>query len=236
MMIRLHHIYKEFRSRQGTLQALNDINLFIRSGEFVTIMGTSGSGKSTLLSIIGLLISPSGGRLEIEGTAASHLTERQKTRLRAEKFGFLFQFPSLVNTLTIRENVLLPILLAGKPGRTDWERADRLLEQVGLQEHANRRSHELSGGEQRRVALARALINDPDVILADEPTGALDEETAEKILKLFLEYNRQGKTILIVTHDPDIAAYGDHMIRIHRGRIQNEETADGKPSAAEQAD
>jgi ABC-type lipoprotein export system ATPase subunit len=236
MMIRLHHVHKEFRSRQGTLQALDDVNLFIRRGEFVTIMGPSGSGKSTLLSIIGLLNSPSGGRLEIEGMDTYHLAERQKTRLRAEKFGFVFQFPSLVNTLTIRENVLLPIMLAGQARRTDWERADRLLEQVGLKEHANRRSHELSGGEQRRVALARALINNPDVILADEPTGALDEETADRILRLLHEYNGQGKTILIVTHDPDIAAYGDHTIRIHRGRIQNEQSAGGDQSATGQAD
>lgn len=235
-MIRLADVHKEFLSQQGMVHALDKINIFIPRGEFVTIMGPSGSGKSTLLSIIGLLNNPSRGRLEIEGQDAVSLSERQRTRLRAEKFGFVFQFPSLVNTLTIRENVLLPKLLTGKAAASDWERADFLLEQVGLLDKSHRRSHELSGGEQRRTALARALINDPDVVLADEPTGALDRETAQRILDLFLEFNKDGKTILIVTHDPEIATYGDRTIQIHRGRIQDGQTTNEYNTQSERPD
>lgn len=219
-MIQLQDICKRHSNKGESAFALDHINLTIDRGELVTVMGPSGSGKSTLLSIIGLLTNSTEGTLAVNGHDAGRLPEKEKTRLRAEKFGFVFQFPSLVNTLDVRENVLLPKLFSGKVTQEDHARAALLLAQMGLQDKADRRSFELSGGEQRRVAMARALINDPDVILADEPTGALDVETAKRIMDLFLECNKAGKTILIVTHDPAYETYGHRTIHLHMGRIQ----------------
>ncbi|MFC4767887.1 ABC transporter ATP-binding protein [Effusibacillus consociatus] len=221
-MIRLRQVTKSFSAKQGNVTALENINLSIEPGEFVTIMGPSGSGKSTLLSLIGLLSSPSEGELILEGLNASQLSDRQKTDFRGQKFGFVFQFPSLVNTLNTRENVLLPKMLSGKLTEEDWNRADELLEQAGLAEKRYSRSYELSGGEQRRIALARALINDPDVILADEPTGGLDKSMGRRIMEIFREIHRQGKTVLVVTHDEEMAAYGDRLIKLNKGRIEND--------------
>ncbi|WP_018131509.1 ABC transporter ATP-binding protein [Effusibacillus pohliae] len=220
-MIRLENICKRYRTEQGNVTALENINLSVERGEFLTIMGPSGSGKSTLLSLIGLLSCPTCGRLFVDGREASRLSDREKTDFRGRKFGFVFQFPSLVSTLTARENVLLPKLFAGKIKPADWRRADALLEQVGLAEKMHRRSHELSGGEQRRVALARALINDPDVVLADEPTGGLDAETGQRMMEMLRDIRQLGKTVLVVTHDRELAMYGDRVIRLRKGRMDD---------------
>jgi ABC-type lipoprotein export system ATPase subunit len=219
MMILLENVNKTYHMKQGSVIALENINLLVRPGEFVMLLGPSGSGKSTLLSMIGLLSGPTGGSIRIDGRDTRDLSDRQRTDFRREKFGFVFQFPSLVNTLNVRENVLLPKLFKGRLADSDWREADRILEKVGLADKRNSRPYELSGGEQRRVALARALIHDPEVILADEPTGALDNETARRIMLIFSEINRRGKTVLIVTHDESITASGSRKIYLQKGRI-----------------
>ncbi|BCJ85059.1 ABC transporter ATP-binding protein [Effusibacillus dendaii] len=225
-MIQLQQVSKTFKTGQGKVAALENINLAIKQGEFVVMTGPSGSGKSTLLSLIGLLVAPSEGTLRIGPHETSRLNERDKTELRNQKIGFVFQFPGLVNTLTARENVLLPKLFNGKLTAEDGRRADELLAEVGLSDKSDRRPHELSGGEQRRVTLARALINDPDLILADEPTGALDKGNSYRIMELFLRFHRAGKTIFMVTHDPELIAYGNRRLELQNGRIRYDNRAE----------
>ncbi|GAX90494.1 ABC transporter ATP-binding protein [Effusibacillus lacus] len=219
-MIQLADIRKTFQTGQGIVQALENINLSIGEGVFLTVMGASGSGKSTLLSLIGMLCSPTEGLMTVKGRDTGRMSDCQKTLWRREKIGFVFQFPSLVNTLNVRENVVLPKLFSGKITQADWDRADFLLDGVGLGEKLHNRSYELSGGEQRRVALARALINDPEMLLADEPTGALDEDTAIRIMQILRDINRQGKTVVMVTHDGKLAEWGNRLIRLKNGRIE----------------
>ncbi|PWK15775.1 ABC transporter ATP-binding protein [Tumebacillus permanentifrigoris] len=210
---------QENRDRKQKIHALGGIDLHIPRGEFVAIMGPSGSGKSTLLSILGLLSQPTAGTMVLDGLDVTGLRERERTRLRAEQIGFVFQFPSLVNTLNVRENVLLPKMLTGSVTKSDRARADSLLADMGLAGREEERSFKLSGGEQRRVALARALISDPAVVLADEPTGALDEATAGELMGLLGRLHAAGKTVVMVTHDRAMAQYATRTVKIKSGVI-----------------
>ncbi len=216
-MLKLAGVKKTYKSPQGFIRALRGIDLEIADGEFIAVMGPSGSGKSTLLSIIGLLSVPTKGSMLIDGRETSGLGERERTKLRSAQIGFVFQFPSLVSTLNVRENVVLPKLLSGAVTAADRRRADELLASVGLGDRGEDRSFALSGGEQRRVALARALINDPMLLLADEPTGALDERTASEMIELLHRANAAGKTVVMVTHDKMLAKRAHRVVSIRDG-------------------
>jgi putative ABC transport system ATP-binding protein len=207
---------------EGTneVRALRDVTLEFPNGEFAAIMGPSGSGKSTLLHILGALDKPTSGRVVVGETELSGLSDRKLTLLRRERMGFVFQFFNLIPTLTAEENVLLPVLIAGKKPGGYAERLDELLELVGLTGRRTHRPDELSGGEQQRVAIARALIKRPDIILADEPTGNLDSRTGAGVLGLLKESAaRFEQTILMVTHDPRAAAIADRVLYLTDGRV-----------------
>lgn len=216
-MALLQGVGKTYETAQGDVHAVRDIALRIERGEFLAIMGPSGSGKSTLLALLGLLTTPSAGRLAVDGCETQVMSEAARTAFRSEKLGFVFQFPSLVNTLNVQENVLLPRMFAGRVSQAELRRAEQLLEQVGLQGRSRDRSYQLSGGQQRRVALARALMNDPVLLLADEPTGALDEDTAAEMLQLLKDVQSAGKTVVMVTHDKALAAHADRLVTIRDG-------------------
>jgi len=218
-MLQLTGVKKTYKAPHGLVRALRGVDLTVERGEFVAIMGPSGSGKSTLLSMLGMLSAPTKGSVMINGRETNAMNDRERTRLRSEAIGFVFQFPSLVNTLNVRENVMLPKMLVSSIGAADIKRADSLLEQVGLQGRGDDRSFQLSGGEQRRVAVARALMNDPLLVLADEPTGALDHETGVSIMELFRKINEAGKTVVMVTHDQELSRYAHRMILIRDGVI-----------------
>jgi putative ABC transport system ATP-binding protein len=205
------------------VHALEDVSLSFPNGEFAAIMGPSGSGKSTLLHILGALDKPTSGRVIVGKTELSGLSDKKLTLLRRERMGFVFQFFNLIPTLTAEENVLLPVLIAGKRPGQYGERLDELLDLVKLTERRTHRPDELSGGEQQRVALARALIKHPDIILADEPTGNLDSKTGAEVLDLLRESAaRFGQTILMVTHDPRAAATSDRAVFLSDGRVVDE--------------
>jgi ABC-type lipoprotein export system ATPase subunit len=219
-MVRLEGVNKEYRVGRRHVRALSGVNLQVERGEFLAVSGTSGSGKSTLLSLIGLLATPSSGRIEIGGREVQGMSERERTLFRLERLGFVFQFPSLVNTLNVRENVLLPKLLTGRVSDADRLKAEALLAEVGLAGRGEDRSWQLSGGEQRRVALARALFDDPELIVADEPTGALDEGTAGEILRLFERLRSAGRTIVMATHDPACRSAAKRVVTLHDGVME----------------
>jgi putative ABC transport system ATP-binding protein len=207
---------KVYHRGREPVQALNGVSLRVRAGEFVAIAGPSGAGKTTLLSLLGCLEPPTAGRLRLGGRDLHHLSERERTRVRAEEIGFVFQHFSLLPTLTVEENVALPALFARRrPG----PRTLALLDRVGLRPRRHHRPHELSGGEMQRAAIARALINSPRLLLADEPTGQLDTATGHAILHLFRELNEDGLTLIVVTHNPFLAAAADRQVRLVDGRI-----------------
>ncbi len=217
-MIRLEQIQKCYRmGRERWVMALENISVQINKGEFAFIVGPSGSGKSTFLAIAGLLDLPTEGKVWFGDQDVTLLSDSQRTVIRSERCGFIFQFPSLIPTLTALENVILPKTISGRFSPQDENRGMELLERVGLTDKAGHLPYQLSGGEQRRVAMARALMNDPDVILADEPTGALDYENAETIMQVFTQLNKEGKTILMVTHDRELARYATRIIQIDKG-------------------
>jgi putative ABC transport system ATP-binding protein len=221
-LISLTHVTKLYR--QGTLSviALRDVSLTLSGGECVAVMGSSGSGKSTLLNLIGCIDVPTHGTVSIDGQSTANLSDPELTRLRREKVGMIFQFFNLLGTLTARQNVALPLLLAGRPAQAAWQRADELLAMVGLKERATHRPHQLSGGEMQRVAIARALANDPAVLLADEPTGNLDSRTGSEILALLTAYCRdQGKTLMLATHDHGAASRVDRVLHLRDGILQS---------------
>lgn len=219
-MIKMEGIGKRYMiAWEQYVSALEDITVTIDRGEFVSVVGPSGSGKSTFLAIAGLLDRPTEGELWIDGRAMGHASEKERTYYRAEKCGFIYQFPSLVPTLTAWENIILPKTVQLRYNKEDHKRVDALLERVGLQDKKDHLPFQLSGGEQRRIALARALINQPDLLMADEPTGALDQENAEIIMQLFREFHQEGCTILMVTHDLQLAGRTGRMIHIRNGKI-----------------
>jgi putative ABC transport system ATP-binding protein len=223
-MIRVSNVGKRYLQGAVELIALKEVSLTIAPGEFVSIMGPSGSGKSTLLNLLGALDRPTEGEISIDGRAVHTMSDDERTLLRRDRLGFVFQFFNLLPTLTAKENVCLPALLAGKSRSAVEPRADALLETVALGARRDHRPVELSGGEMQRVALARAMIMNPVVLLADEPTGNLDSRTGEEILTLLQRASReQGRTIVMVTHDRRAAEHGDRIIHLRDGEIVEEE-------------
>lgn len=215
-MIQLSNISKSF----GTLQVLRNVNLSVDCSEIVAVIGPSGAGKSTMLQILGSLDKPDSGRVIYDGVDLTSLSDRRLSRFRNEQIGFVFQAHSLLPEFTARENVALPAMIGGVPRKRALQRADELLEQLGLSGRLTHKPAAMSGGERQRTAVARALINNPRVILADEPTGSLDSANRDEIEKLFLQLrNDFGHTFVIVTHDPHLAAMADRTIRMADGRI-----------------
>jgi putative ABC transport system ATP-binding protein len=216
-LIKAVNIAKRYKLGASIVSALDGVSLEISEGEFVAIVGKSGSGKSTLMHILGLLSKPSEGELFFDNTSISDLDDTALARIRRDKIGFIFQSFNLLARTSSLENVLLPITYTRKPN--DHHRAVELLTRVGLQDRMESMPSQLSGGQQQRVAIARALINDPSVVLADEPTGNLDTKSGEDVLNLLRELNAEGKTMIIVTHDEDIANFAQRLIRISDGKI-----------------
>lgn len=219
-MIQLDNVVKKYKMGETEVRALRGLELEVDRGEYVAVLGPSGSGKSTLMNIIGALDVPDEGDVVIDGENISGYDENRLARLRGERLGFVFQTYNLIQTLTALENVSLPLVFQGKSGTERAETGKELLERVGLEDRLGHNPAELSGGEQQRVAIARALATDPDILLADEPTGNLDTETGEKIMNLLRGLNEnQGMTIVMVTHSPADADYADRNINIIDGRI-----------------
>jgi len=217
-IIQLQNVSKSFKTSTGEVSILKDVSVVIMPGETVAIIGPSGSGKSTLLSLIGLLDSASDGEVIISGRYVSQMTENEKSRLRNEKIGFIFQSFELISPFTVSENVASPIEIAGKV--VEKPAIDLLLREVGLSERAHATPHTLSGGEKQRVAIARALVHMPVVILADEPTGSLDRTTGEKVLKLLLDsVSERHTTLIIITHDEGIAGRMNRVFEINNGML-----------------
>lgn len=198
---------------------LHGIDLAVEDGEFIAIMGPSGSGKSTLMNIIGFLDYPTTGTFELNGENISSAKEKQLAKLRNEHIGFVFQQFFLLPRLNAQKNVEAPLIYAGVPKRERTERAKQMLEKVGLGDRVKHLPNQLSGGQKQRVAIARALVNNPTLILADEPTGALDSKTSAQIMDLLVQLNKEGKTVIIVTHEEEIAAYTDRIITLKDGKI-----------------
>ena len=219
-VIEVRNVWKIYGRGEAETVALRGVSLAIKKGEFVAIMGPSGSGKSTLMHIIGLLDTPTKGKVLIKGRDVSMLSENQRAILRRKTVGFVFQQYTLSPSLTALENVELPMIFAGVPRDVRRKRAKKLLEMVDMGDRLNYHPGQLSGGQQQRVAIARALANDPEIILADEPTGNLDTERGEKVLEIFHRLNEQGKTIVLVTHNPEVAGHAERVIKIRDGRIE----------------
>lgn len=218
-LIKLTNINKSYTNGDQELRVLKDIDLEVEEGEFLAIMGPSGSGKSTLMNIIGLLDRPSTGDYWLEGEEVSQLSEKKLAHVRNDQIGFVFQQFFLLSKLNALQNVELPLIYAGVPTSKRKGLAKQYLEKVELTERMNHLPSELSGGQKQRVAIARALVNQPSIILADEPTGALDTKTGEQIMALLTELNKEGKTIIMVTHEPEIAAYAKRKIVLRDGII-----------------
>ena len=217
-MIDAKDITKKYIDGSRMVLAVNRVNFHVKQGEFVLVVGRSGSGKSTLLSILGGLIRPDMGAVTIGGNNLWNMDDAKLSAVRAEKVGFIFQFSGLLPTLTAIENVMLPSLFVSSRGG-EVEQARTLLAMFGLADKQDSYISQMSGGEQKRVAIARALMNDPEIILADEPTGDLDIDTEREIMELFRGINQEGKTIVMVTHNPDLSIYADCIYRMDRGAL-----------------
>lgn len=218
-MIRVENLNKYYINGEMKLHALKNINFHVKSGEFAAIMGSSGSGKSTMMNILGCLDKNSEGTYILDGIDVSKTKEKDLCKIRNTKIGFVFQAFNLLPKLTALENVELPLVYAGVSKGEREKRAAEVLQKVGLSERMHHKPNELSGGQRQRVAIARALVNDPAIILADEPTGNLDSVSEEEIMKLFQELNNQGKTIIIVSHEPEVAKYCKRIIVFKDGEI-----------------
>ncbi|MFT4868269.1 MAG: putative ABC transport system ATP-binding protein [Candidatus Nanohaloarchaea archaeon] len=223
MIITLEDVKKTYEMGDTTVEAVSEAEVEIEEGEFVAVMGPSGSGKSTLMNMIGALDKPSSGEVEIAGEKISGFDEDDLALLRSKRIGFVFQQFNLIPSMNATENVALPMLFRGIGKKERTERAEELLERVGLGDRKDFMPSELSGGQRQRVSIARSLANDPDIILADEPTGNLDTETGENIMELLTELNNEGKTIVMVTHDENDAEYADRIINIVDGKVGVEE-------------
>ena len=221
-LISLKNICRSYRNGEQELQLLKNINLEIGAGEFVAIMGPSGSGKSTLMNTIGMLDTPTSGEYYLEGQEVARLGEKQLAQVRNQQIGFVFQQFFLLSKMDAVQNVELPLIYAGVPAAQRRKLAEEYLSKVELTDRIHHLPSELSGGQKQRVAIARALVNDPSIILADEPTGALDTKTGSQIMELLVELNEEGKTIIMVTHEPEIAAYAKRQIVIRDGVISSD--------------
>jgi putative ABC transport system ATP-binding protein len=224
-LIELHDVRKTYRVGDEDVHALAGVNLTIAPGEFVAIIGPSGSGKSTLMNLLGFMDRPTSGRFLFESQDVSHLSTSEQATHRARKLGFVFQAFNLLPRLSVLENVLLPLTYARTRDAAGSRRAAEVLERVGLSHRARHRPNQLSGGERQRVAIARALVNQPRLILADEPTGNLDGQNVERLLGLFRELHAAGQTIILVTHDTNVAATAQRQIRMQDGRVVAPQTA-----------
>ena len=223
-MISTRQLCRRFQVGDTTVHALDHVDLEIDEGDFVAVMGPSGSGKSTLMNILGFLDTPDFGRYRFFGEEVAALDDTQLSRIRNEKIGFVFQSFHLLPRLTALDNVLLPLRYSGDSGASRRDRGVNLLERLGLSDRVDHRPNQLSGGQRQRVAIARSLINAPRLLLADEPTGNLDSRTSEEIMELFDELNRDGQTILMVTHEEEIAAHARRLIRMRDGKIEHDTT------------
>jgi putative ABC transport system ATP-binding protein len=231
-VIRIRGITKVYELGETTVHALRGVDLDVRRGEFVSIMGPSGSGKSTLMNVIGCLDQPSGGTYELDGIETSRLSDDQLAEVRNRRIGFVFQMFNLLPRVPAIEQVQLPLLYAGVKNKRD--RAVAALESVGLGNRLNHKPSEMSGGQQQRVAIARSLVTDPAIILADEPTGNLDTRSTEEILALFQQLNReQGITVVIVTHEPEVAQHTGRIVQIRDGRVHQDQVVANPVRATE---
>jgi putative ABC transport system ATP-binding protein len=219
----LHDLTKDYVLKGETVHALRGISLEVPEGDYVAIMGPSGSGKSTLLNLLGCLDQPTSGSYFLGGDDVARMTDWELSRVRASRIGFVFQSYNLIPQLTVVENIEVPLYYQGQVNRQTRERCHALAARVGLGDRLNHRPMQLSGGQQQRVAIARSLVNDPYFILADEATGNLDSKTALEILQLFEQLNREGRTIIMVTHEDDVAAHAKRIIRLRDGFVQSDE-------------
>ncbi len=219
-MLQMSGVRKTYSTGVVEVEALRGINLDVDAGEYLAIMGPSGSGKSTLMHIIGCLDVPTAGTYLLDGTDVSSMSERQLAEVRNKKIGFVFQQFNLLASLTAIRNVELPLVYAGVPAAERRERAMAALEKVGLAQRVQHRPGELSGGQQQRVSVARALVTDPALILADEPTGALDSHSTAEILELFGELNESGRTIVVITHEAEVGQRAKHLVHIYDGLLR----------------
>ena len=233
-IIRLENIRRNFIVGNETVHALRDVNFTINAGEFVTIMGTSGSGKSTLLNILGCLDTPTSGEYYLDGIPVKSMGKNDRSTLRNRKIGFVFQSYNLLPKTTALENVELPLMYNSSiSAKMRHELASKALDAVGLSDRKNHKSNQMSGGQQQRVAIARALVNDPVIILADEATGNLDTRTSFEILVLFQELHARGRTIVFVTHNPELSAYSSRNIVLRDGKVISDTTNEKQASALE---
>jgi putative ABC transport system ATP-binding protein len=221
-VIRLTEIVKNYKVGTQIVRALRSVDLKINAGEYVAIMGASGSGKSTLMNVLGCLDTPTSGRYELNGQDVSHLADDELAEIRNSEIGFIFQTFNLLPRNSALENVMLPLVYAGVKKNLRLERAEQMLTNVGLADRVDHKPNELSGGQRQRVAVARALINNPAILLADEPTGNLDSMTSEEIMQLFSNIHKQGNTLIVVTHEEDIARHAHRIIRLKDGQIESD--------------
>jgi putative ABC transport system ATP-binding protein len=237
-LVRAARLNKTFRSGATSVRAVADVSLSIDSGEFVAVLGRSGSGKSTLLHLLGLLARPDSGRYELQGVDVSELGDAGRASTRCALIGFVFQASALLPRVTAVENVEMPLVYAGVRAAERRRRAESALSRVGMRSRADRRPSEMSGGEQQRVSIARAIVNEPALILADEPTGALDTRSAEEILDLFGDLNRDGRALCVVTHASEVAARARRRIVLEDGAVvdglhgNSPQTMEGAPTCA----
>lgn len=222
-MLKLEHIEKAYQQGKNTVPVLHDITFHVAHGEFVAIMGPSGSGKSTLMNLIGLLDTPTSGSYFFDGTEVSRCSENMLSQIRNEKIGFVFQNFNLLPRQSALENAALPLLYAGVKPKIRRERARAALEKVGLADRISFLPTQLSGGQKQRVAIARAMINHPKLLLADEPTGALDTASGEQVMELFHELHKTGVTIVMITHELEIAQHAERILTIRDGRLGEEQ-------------
>lgn len=220
-VIELKDVSKHYKMGESTVKALDEVSTKINKGDFVVIVGPSGSGKSTLMNMVGALDLATHGDIFLDGQDIEHLEESRLAQIRGRKIGFVFQTFNLIPTLTALGNVTLPMIFQNIPKQERDERGGEILKMVHLEHRTNHLPNELSGGERQRVAIARALANDPDVILADEPTGNLDSKTGLEIMDIFEKLNKEGKTIILVTHDLNLTRYASKIIKIKDGKIEN---------------
>jgi putative ABC transport system ATP-binding protein len=221
-IIRLRDLTRRYDMGGETIHALRGVSLDIQRNEYVAIMGPSGSGKSTMMNLIGCLDTPSSGEYWLNGQEVSRLSDNELARVRNREIGFVFQTFNLLPRATALHNVELPLVYAGVPTKIRREQAARALTQVGLAERMDHKPNELSGGQRQRVAIARALVNQPSILLADEPTGNLDSVTSEEIMRVFGELHAAGQTVVMVTHEPDIAACAARIVTLRDGRIETD--------------
>lgn len=226
VILSMKNIVKEYEMGEEIFRALDDVSLEVRKGEFLAVLGPSGSGKSTLMNIIGCLDSPTSGEYILNGESVADLDERQLAHIRNKEIGFIFQSFHLLQRQTAQENVELALIYANQDGKKMHKRSEELLTKVGLEDKIKSLPNQLSGGQQQRVAIARAIANNPTILLADEPTGALDQKTGAQVMQLFHELNDEGRTIIMITHDSKIASHAERIVKILDGRISEGELED----------